>query len=245
LAGRSEIGLAERTRYAYLQERDVDDDGSRIRLRCLRVAGKAIGALGFEGGSCSPAVAGALSVLGAATLERARTFDLSMKAAADTRAETLRSAILDAFAHEFKTPLTAILAAVGGLDEVGRMNSQQRELAALIESEASRLGHLTTRLLRMARLDHEEVKPRLKLTDLSALVAGVVSRRGTSSTDRTLSVELAGKPVMVMANTTRAGATPGGALDCFFSTMFLREFAVEMISAPLSYILALPLLWSA
>lgn len=199
-AGVSLVGLAERTRDAYLQDRDFDDVDAQTMLRCLRIEGKTIGAIGFEAVSCSRAVAGSLSVLCASTLERARTNELSIKAAANARAETLRSAILDAFAHEFKTPLTAILAAAGGLDEVGEMNPQQRELVALIDAEASRLGQLTTRLLRMARLDHEEVKPRLKITDLSALVSAVVNRQVLSLTDRTLSVELPSEPVRVMAD---------------------------------------------
>jgi two-component system sensor histidine kinase KdpD len=199
-AGLPLVGLAERTRDAYLEDRDVDNVDARITLRCLRVEGKTIGAIGFEAASCSKAVAGALCVLCASTLERARTNELSIKATANARAEALRSAILDAFAHEFKTPLTAILAAAGGLAEVGHLNSQQRELVALIESETSRLGQLTTRLLRRARLDNEEVKPRLRVTDLSALVATVVNRRLLSFADRTLSLDLPREPVRIMAD---------------------------------------------
>jgi len=145
-------------------------------------------------------VGGALSVLAASTLERARTYELSMKTAADARAEALRSAVLDAFAHEFKTPLTAILVAAGGVDEVGQINSRQHELVVTIESEVIRLGQLTTRLLRMARLDHEDVKPYLKRTDLSGLVARIVDRQAAAFPDAKLSVELASEPVIVMAD---------------------------------------------
>jgi len=200
LAGASGAGLAERTRDAYLHDRDADDGGSRIRLSCLRVAGKPIGAIGFEGGTSSRAVGGALSVLAASTLERARTYELSMKTAADARAEALRSAVLDAFAHEFKTPLTAILVAAGGVDEVGQINSRQHELVVTIESEVIRLGQLTTRLLRMARLDHEDVRPYLKRTDLSGLVARIVDRQAAAFPDAKLSVEFASEPVIVMAD---------------------------------------------
>jgi two-component system sensor histidine kinase KdpD len=199
-AGLSLLGLAERTRDAYLQDRDVDNVDAGVALRCLRVEGKTIGAIGFEAVSCSKTVVGSLCVLCASTLERARMHELSIKATANERAETLRSAILDAFAHEFKTPLTGILVAAGGLSEVGHVNSQQRELAGAIASEASRLGQLTTRLLRMARLDHEEVKPRLKATDLSALVATAVNRRVLNFTDRTFSLDLPSEPVRVMAD---------------------------------------------
>ena len=204
IAGIPSAGLAERTRAACLQDRDSDADkdadGSRMRLRVLRVAGKTIGAIGFETGAASAAVVGALSVLCASTLERARTAEASIKTAADERSETLRSAVLDAFAHEFKTPLTAILAAAGGLDDADLLNSWQLASVRKIESEASRLGQMTTRLLRVARLDREEVQPRLQVTDLGALVTEIVHRSAASSGNGAPPLKLAGEGVPVMAD---------------------------------------------
>jgi two-component system sensor histidine kinase KdpD len=49
------------------------------------------------------------------------------------------------------------------------MQPQQAELADMIEVEASRLGDLTSRLLRLARLDREEVKPRIEKIDAAEL----------------------------------------------------------------------------
>ena len=202
-AGMPSAGLVEGTRAACLQDRDSDADndadGSRMRLRALRVAGKTIGAIGFEAGAASVSAVGALCVLCASTLERARTAEASSKTAADERSEALRSAVLDAFAHEFKTPLTAILAAAGGLDDAELLNPRQLESVQRIESEASRLGQMTTRLLRVARLDREEVQPRLQVTDLGALVEEIVHRAGSSS-HRALPLKLAGESVPVMAD---------------------------------------------
>ena len=50
----------------------------------------------------------------------------------------------------------------------------------------------------------------------------------------------AARTVGPIPKTMRAGVIPGGALPCFFSTMFFRAMAVEMISAPLLNILVLP-----
>jgi signal transduction histidine kinase len=48
----------------------------------------------------------------------------------------------------------------------------------LIETEASRLADLTSRLLRIGRLDRDEIKPRLESISASEL-AGLLSRRYT------------------------------------------------------------------
>lgn len=83
-----------------------------------------------------------------------------------TEAEMFRGAMLDALAHELKTPLATIVMAAGGIREGGPLRREQLELAETVEEEASRLGQLTTRLLRLARLDREEIKPHIELTDI-------------------------------------------------------------------------------
>jgi two-component system sensor histidine kinase KdpD len=64
---------------------------------------------------------------------------------------------------------------------------QQAELAEIIETEASRLGDLTTRLLRLARVDREELKPRLWPADASELAQRSVRRYVKLWPDRKIS----------------------------------------------------------
>ena len=73
-------------------------------------------------------------------------------AAAAAQAESFRGAILDALAHEFKTPLATIVTAAGGLRELGPLCPEQLELTDTVETEAVRLSLLTSRLLRTAQL---------------------------------------------------------------------------------------------
>jgi len=107
-----------------------------------------------------------LTALAATLLERARALRVANDAAAAAQAEEYRAAILDALAHEFKTPLATILAAAGGLREAGPLQPAQVEMMETIESEAARLGNLASRLLRMARMEREEVKPRMETLEL-------------------------------------------------------------------------------
>lgn len=197
--GESRNDLAERTRAAYISRQDGDDNVSGVSIRCLRTAGKTIGAIGFDGLRDGELTAGPLTVLAAAMLERARVFRDASHAAAAAQAEVFRGAILDALAHEFKTPLATIVTAAGGLRATGGLRPEQLELAEMAETEASQLGLLTSRLLRIARLDQEEVKPQLELTDVADLVAQLADQYSQRS-DRKLSLDKDVASVEVLAD---------------------------------------------
>src|SRR6202035_3390135 len=128
------------------------------------------GAIGFDGLRDSDLIVGPLSVLAAAAMEQAHSFRKSRDDAAATQAEVFRAAVLDALAHEFKTPLATILTAAGGLRETLSLRPQQQELADLIESETSRLAGLTSQVLRTSQLDQDEIKPRFERTDITRFV---------------------------------------------------------------------------
>ena len=193
-------GLAELTRAAYSSGMDAEDARSGIIIRCLHAGGKTIGAISFEGLRDSDLTAGALSALAAAMLERTRTFRNASQATAAAQAESFRGAILDALAHEFKTPLATIVTAAGGLRELGFLGAEQLELTDIVETEASRLGLLTSRLLRAAQVDREDIKPRLEFTNMAELVTVVVDQFSRQWTDRRLFVRKEGSDAGVMAD---------------------------------------------
>jgi two-component system sensor histidine kinase KdpD len=198
--GESRNGLAERTRAAYISRQDADDNVSGVFIRCLRAAGQTIGAIGFDGLRDGKLTAGPLTALAIAMLERARVFLDASHAAAAAQAEVFRGAILDALAHEFKTPLATIVTAAGGLRETSGLRPEQLELAETAELEASRLGRLTSRLLRIARLDREEVKPQLELTDLVELVTHLADEYTERWTDRKFSLAREATSAEVLAD---------------------------------------------
>ncbi len=199
-AGFSRNGLADRTKQAYLVGMDMDDPAVDVSVRCLRVAGKVTGAMGFEGLEEPEATAGAVTALATALQERSRAFRRSSQTAAAAQIEIYRTAVLDALAHEFKTPLATILTAAGGLREAGPLDSVQEELCETVESEASRLGNLTSRMLRVARLDREDVKPRMEVTDLNLLLAQLVDQYSRPPADRQFSVETCDRAIEVLAD---------------------------------------------
>lgn len=198
--GDSQTSLSDRTRAAYISRQDSDDAVSGVFTRPLRAAGNTVGAIGFEGLRDAELTAGPLAELAGAVLERARVFRDASHADAAAQAEIFRGAILDALAHEFKTPLATIVTAAGGLRETGGLRPEQLELAELAEMEASRLGLLTSRLLRIARLDREEVKPQLELTDLAELVMRLFDQYAEHWTNRNLSLSKDADTVNVLAD---------------------------------------------
>jgi two-component system sensor histidine kinase KdpD len=92
------------------------------------------------------------------------------------------------------------MTAAGGLSATGPMTPDQEELTGMIETEASRLGDLTSRLLRLARLDQEEVKPRLVQADAGELAQGSARRFAKLWPDRQISFRREGEAGEVRAD---------------------------------------------
>jgi two-component system sensor histidine kinase KdpD len=199
-SGPGAAGVGAGTREAFILRRDSNDAPAGMAFRCLRAAGKTTGAIGFEGLEDQERMAGPVAALAGNALDRASSIRHASRAAAEAHTETLRSAILDALAHEFKTPLAAILAAAGGLREAAPVGGAQAELADIVETQAARLTSLSSRLLRLARLDREDLKPRLEPVACAALVSSLVDRYSCQAPDRRILLHVMDVPGEVPAD---------------------------------------------
>jgi two-component system, OmpR family, sensor histidine kinase KdpD len=186
--GNSRDDIAGKTRNAYIGRRNFEDPGSGLAVRLIQAGGRTSGAIGFEGLRDCQLTAGPLAALATIMLEQSLAFQRASHAAAMAETEMFRGVVLDALAHEFKTPLTTILAAAGGLHEAGPLRPEQRQLAAAVESEASRLEQLTTRLVRLARLDRAEVRPQMELIDVADILKALVDQYSRRWPGRRLSL---------------------------------------------------------
>jgi two-component system sensor histidine kinase KdpD len=120
----------------------------------IRLGGQPIGSVGVRGATFSDSVLQGLANLLAIGLERARTQEATSKAEAARQSDELKSTLLDAVAHEFKTPLTSIKAASTALLSSSVLNAeQQRELISIVNEEADRLSVLVTEAIQMARIE--------------------------------------------------------------------------------------------
>lgn len=167
--------LESEMRAAYLGQNATPRSETGKWIRVLCAAGQPIAALGLRGTSINAMTVDALASVITIALERERSMERETQAEAERKTEQLRTAVLDALAHEYKTPLTALRAATSGLIEIGNLSTVQLKLTSLIDSEVARLNWLTTRLLRMSRLDGNDVKLRPELVDPNDLVCSVLT----------------------------------------------------------------------
>ena len=161
----------------YYFETSDDDPETGVARRVLRLGTVPIGALVLRG-ETSPLTNNAIASLIAVTFDRYRAFANESRVESERQTEQLRSTVLDALAHEYKTPLTAIRAASTGLSEMGKLSPGQSELVSLINEQADLLNELTTRLLMTARLDADEVTVHAVPVGVAALVEEVVASVG-------------------------------------------------------------------
>jgi len=134
-----------------LEEARLDVQGSSAIIP-VRLGGQALGNLGLAGPLPSLAVLNAVAYLVAIGIERARALEEASHTEAARQSEVLKSALLDALAHDFKTPLTSIKAAATSLLG-GDRSAEDRELMTIINEEADRLNRLVAEVLEMVRIE--------------------------------------------------------------------------------------------
>lgn len=164
----------QRARRAYYSDSAEFDANTNTWFCAVRLGARPVGGLALCGRKLTPLVATALASLSAITIERARSLEKEYHAEAARQVEQLRTAVLDALAHEVKTPLTVISTASSGLLAAGGLSEAQLELVTLILDQGKELTDLADRLLGAARLDRAEFKPRREPLLLSGLVKDVV-----------------------------------------------------------------------
>jgi two-component system sensor histidine kinase KdpD len=170
------LGEESRTREAYFKDSDGYDPKTLTWYCVLRVGTKPVGSLALIGTGMTKPAATALASLCGIALERARALKSESSALAAHETEQLRTAVLDAMAHQFKTPLTVARTASSGLLAVGGLTELQGELITVIDQQASKLEHLASRLLTAARLDSAEFRLRREPLLFSRLAATAVQR---------------------------------------------------------------------
>jgi two-component system sensor histidine kinase KdpD len=167
-------GVNQRTRETYLIDSDTFESAEKRWFCVLRLGERPVGSLALCGTEMTRLTATALASVAAIALERERTLEKKNHAEAARQAEQLRTAVLDALAHKFRTPLTVIRTASSGLPAAGELSELQTDLVSLIDQEAKKLNDLASRLLGAPNLDSAEFAPQPEPLLLSRLVKAAI-----------------------------------------------------------------------
>ena len=194
-----DAGEEDLAKECYLRDTSQDDSCSQTWQRILRAGPGPVGALVVRG-KLSSLVVDALASLAAIAIDRYQWFEKEERAETAKKSEQLRGAVMDALAHEFKTPLTAVHTASSGLLELGGLTEPQCNLVTLIDGEAVRLNELCTRLLKAAKLDAKQVGLETDNVNVLDLVSEVLSSHPAEPERNSIQVEVEDPSLTVRAD---------------------------------------------
>jgi two-component system sensor histidine kinase KdpD len=180
-------GVEERLKQVVVQGTNAWDPTAQVLSSPIVLGGHAIGALALRGLALSDGALQALLNLVAIAWERVRTEEAANRADAARQSEEFKSTLLDAIAHEFKTPLTSIKAAsTSMLSDGAPLSPQTQELATIIDEEADRLNSLVTEAVRMSQIEAGKVRLDRQRVALDHLLPHILAQFEARSDGRPL-----------------------------------------------------------
>ncbi len=175
-AGPSEFeGIEDQLRDAALQGTIFTDAEHRRVITAVRLGSEPIAGLCLQGRPMPDSVLQGIANLVAIGLERARAQQLQTQIEAAKENEKLRTTLLDAVAHEFKTPLTSIMAATTSLlSDLDQPRESRAELLRIADEETRRLKTLIDDAVEMGRLDSAKIELQKEPAKIGQLVGELV-----------------------------------------------------------------------
>jgi two-component system, OmpR family, sensor histidine kinase KdpD len=191
----------DKLRETAVQGTQFQDGVPPVVVTAIRLGGEPIGSLAFRGAILSDTALQSLSNLVAVGLVRVRAQEAANLAKAARQSEELKSTLLDAIAHEFKTPLTSIKAAAGALlAEPPAESPEQRELVTIVDEEADRLARLVTEVIQMARIEGGKLQLNRGLHSASSLVSTALQQMKPLTEEREIRLQLPDKLPLVFVD---------------------------------------------
>ena len=194
-----------RLRDAALQGTAFHDPDKRLSVLPLRLGREPVGSLAIYGGVISDTALQAIGNLAAIVMERAMAETAARRMEAARQNEAMKTTLLDALAHEFKTPLTSIKAAASSL--LDERPATQQELVTIIEEESDRLDFLVSETIRMARIEGGDINLHRRPQRLGDLIEGALHKLRILLADREVRVELVPDLPKVVADAELIGLT--------------------------------------
>jgi two-component system, OmpR family, sensor histidine kinase KdpD len=176
-AGPSDFeGMDDQLREAALRGTSFADPERRRVVAAVRLGADPIASLALQGVPTPDAVMQGVANLVAIGLERARAQELAHEIEATRQTERLRSALIDAMAHDFKTPLTSIKAATTSLlSNPTQPEEWKTEKLTIADEEADHLRELIDDAVQIARVEAADIDIQAEPSNLGEIVRNLVS----------------------------------------------------------------------
>src|SRR5216684_1728348 len=195
----------ERMKAAFLRDEMTIESQQSLYFIPVRLGVRAIGSLGISGARLSRQTLDAVGSLVAIAIERARAVEQLGQTEAERQGERLKSALLDAVTHDFRTPLTSMKAAVTSLLASGEAAAPQaHELLSIINEECDRLNHLVEEAAEMARLEAGEIELHFAPVSIGEIIQGALVQSKSSLAAREIQVKVTANLPPVEADPDRA-----------------------------------------
>jgi two-component system sensor histidine kinase KdpD len=171
----------------------IRDEGRRLIVTPIRLGEEPIGSLAVCGAPLSDAALQSLLNLVAIGMERARAQDAVNRAKVARQGDELKSTLLDAIAHEFKTPLTSIKAVTTDLlsEPPGELRPHQRELISIADEGTDRLSKLVTDAIQLARIEGGTFRLNREILFPATLVSSALRQMKSLTDGRQITVTAA------------------------------------------------------
>ncbi|MGA9882382.1 MAG: ATP-binding protein [Candidatus Acidiferrales bacterium] len=185
--------IEDKLREAALRSSSFSDDKQKLTVTPIRLGGQPIGSLAIAGSSLSDAALQSLLNLVAIGLERATSQAAMNRAEIARQSEELKSTLLDAIAHEFKTPLTSIKAVTTDLlsGSPHALSQEERELVSIADESADRLSKLVTEAIQLVRTEGGTFRLNRGVHFVSSLVSASVRQMKSLMDGREINVSVA------------------------------------------------------
>lgn len=191
-------GLDEQLQEAALQGTSFADARQHRTVTAVRLGSEPIAGLALQGAHMADSVLQGIGNLVAIGLERARAQNLAAQVEAANQSEKLRTTLLDAMAHEFKTPLTSVIGATSALlDNPNQPLESRVELLKVADEEAHHLKELIEDTVEMGRLENSAISVQAAPVNVDSLVREVMNSLRTGIDGRPVELICGEHPVTV------------------------------------------------
>ena len=186
--------MDEKLRDSAVHGTTFSDEKSDLIVTAVRLGSEPIASLGLQGQKMADSVLQGIANLVAIGIERARAQDLAHQVEVAKQSERLRTTLIDAMAHELKTPLTSIKAATTMLLANPDQTAETRmEMLKIADEEAEHLKRLIDNTIELARLDtaHIEINP--ELANARAIISETIAAMKPELASRPLELDISGQ----------------------------------------------------